>query len=107
MSEIPTTIKNKKLVQKRREQIVLAAIELFSQKGFHQTTLRDLSERSSISYGNIYDYVGSKQDIFYLIHEYLCDIAFCRLTELLNSVRDPMERLRRMIRAEFKLMDEW
>jgi NAD(P)-dependent dehydrogenase (short-subunit alcohol dehydrogenase family)/AcrR family transcriptional regulator len=107
MSIIPTTIKSKKLVKKRREQIVLAAIELFSQKGFHKTTLRDLSEKSNISYGNIYDYVGSKQDIFYLIHEYLRDIAFCRLTELVNSVRHPLERLRRMIRAEFKLMDEW
>jgi len=54
MCEIPTTNKNKKLVEKRREQIVLAAIKLFSQKGYYRTTLKDLSEAAGISYGNIY-----------------------------------------------------
>jgi len=44
MKQIPTTIKNKDLVEKRRGQIVLAAIKLFSQKGFHKTTLRELAE---------------------------------------------------------------
>jgi len=55
MTIIPTTIKSKKLVEKRREQIALAAINLFSKKGFHKSTLRELSEEAGISHGNIYD----------------------------------------------------
>ncbi len=39
-SAVPTKVKNKALVTKRREQIVLAAIELFARKGFHETNLR-------------------------------------------------------------------
>ena len=107
MSDIPTTIKNKALVEKRRGQIVLAAIKLFSKKGFHQTTLRELSDEAGVSCGNIYDYVGSKNDIFYLIHEYLCDKAFDELNRAVEMVGDPCEKLRRMIRAEFNLMDQW
>jgi len=68
MRQIPTTIKNQKLVEKRREQILLAAIRLFSRKGFHKTNLRELAEEAGLSAGNIYDYVSSKEDIFYLIH---------------------------------------
>ena len=72
---IPTKVKNKKLVEKRREQIVLAAIKLFAQKGFHKTSLRDLAEEAGISHGNFYDYIGTKQDIFFLIHEFINRIA--------------------------------
>jgi len=107
MNEIPTTIKNKALVEQKREQIVLAAIKLFSQKGFHKTTLRELSEESKISYGNIYDYVGNKNNIFYLIHEYLCEKAFYQLEWAMKEVEDPVEKLRRMVKAEFYLMDQW
>ena len=107
MDQIPTTVKNKKLVKKRREQIVRAAIELFARKGYHETTLRDLAEESEISYGNIYDYVGSKDDILFLIHQYLCDIIFEELDIAVEGVVDPLEKLRRMVRAEFNLMDNW
>ena len=107
MNQIPTTVKNQKLVKKRREQIVRAAIELFALKGYHETTLRDLAEEASISYGNIYDYVGSKEDILFLIHQYLCDIIFEELVTAVEGVNDPLEKLRRMVRAEFNLMDNW
>ena len=63
--DIPTTVKNKDLVEKRRRQIVLAAIKLFSKKGFHKTTLKELAEEAGLSHGNVYDYVGSKEDIFF------------------------------------------
>ncbi len=107
MSVIPTKVKNKELVAKRREQIVLAAIKLFSRKGFHETNLRELAEESGISHGNIYDYVGSKQDIFFLIHEFIDDIAIEENNRSTENVDDPLEKLRRMVKAEFKLMHEW
>lgn len=104
---IPTKVKNKKLVEKRREQIVLAAIKLFAQKGFHKTSLRDLAEEAGISHGNIYDYVGSKQDIFFLIHEFINKIAIEQSNRSTDNVEDPLEKLRRMVQAEFKLMHDW
>ncbi|MBW2559047.1 MAG: SDR family oxidoreductase [Deltaproteobacteria bacterium] len=107
MSDIPTTIKNEALVKKRREQIVLAAIKLFSKKGFHQTTLRDLSAEADLSSGNIYDYVGSKNDIFCLVHEYLYDKVLGKLRHVVEMKGDPCEKLRRMISVEFNLINQW
>jgi AcrR family transcriptional regulator/NAD(P)-dependent dehydrogenase (short-subunit alcohol dehydrogenase family) len=107
MNDIPTTVKNKALVEKRREQIVLAAIKLFSERGFHKTTLRELSEEAGISYGNVYDYVGSKEDILFLIHQYVCDLVFEELDNSVENIANPLEKLRRMVRAEFNLMDHW
>ena len=107
MSTIPTTIKSKKLVEKRREQIVLAAIKLFAEKGFHKTTLRELSDEAGISHGNIYDYVGTKEDIFYLLHEYMDKLATDSLCRSIEHIEDPLEKLRRMVRSEFNLMYQW
>ena len=103
---IPTTVKNKKLVEKRREQIVLAAIKLFSRKGFHKTTLRELSEKAGLSYGNIYDYVGSKEDIFSLIHDYSANLTMRALRKSIENVVDPIEKLRKIVREEFNLMNQ-
>jgi len=106
MKEIPTTIKNKELVEKRREQIVMAAIKLFSKKGFHKTNLRELSKEAGLSYGNIYDYVGTKEDILFLLHDYCAGHAMNALKDGIKDLSDPVEKLRRIIRAEFKFMDQ-
>ena len=105
--DIPTTVKNQRLVEKRRRQIVRAAIKLFSRKGFHKTTLKELAEEAGLSHGNIYDYVGSKEDIFFLIHDFLASQAMDILNRSLEDVQDPIEKLRRMVRGEFNLMDQW
>ena len=107
MKAIPTTIKNSELVEKKREQIVLAAIGLFAKKGFHRATLRDLSNESGISHGNIYDYVGTKEDIFFLLHEYMDKLATDALHRSIIDIDDPFEKLRRMVRSEFNLMYQW
>jgi NAD(P)-dependent dehydrogenase (short-subunit alcohol dehydrogenase family)/AcrR family transcriptional regulator len=107
MSIIPTTIKNKELVEKRREQIVLAAINLFAKKGFHKATLRELSEVAGISHGSIYDYVGTKEDIFFLLHEFMDKLATDALHRSMENIDDPFEKLRRMVRSEFNLMYQW
>ncbi|MFH1982628.1 MAG: SDR family oxidoreductase [Pseudomonadota bacterium] len=105
--DIPTTVKNKDLVEKRRRQIILAAIKLFSKKGFHKTTLKELADEAGLSHGNVYDYVGSKEDIFFLIHDFLAGSAMEILNRSLENIQDPIDKLRRMVRGEFNLMDQW
>jgi len=107
MRDIPTTVKNKDLVKKRRRQIILAAIKLFSINGYHKTTLKELAEEAGLSHGNVYDYVGSKEDIFFLIHDFVAGSAMELLNRSLENIQDPIDKLRRMVRAEFNLMDQW
>lgn len=106
MPKIPTSIKNEKLVEKRREQITNAAIKLFSLKGFHRTTLRDLSEEAGISHGNIYDYVGNKEDILLLIHSHIKEKSFSTI-DIAEEIKNPVEKLRRMIVDEISASYTW
>ncbi|MCW8194102.1 TetR/AcrR family transcriptional regulator [Proteobacteria bacterium 005FR1] len=57
------SVQNTSLVEQRREQICDAALELFLEKGFASTTIRDICARSGVNQASIYDYVANKHDI--------------------------------------------
>jgi AcrR family transcriptional regulator len=66
---VSTQIKNKDLVERRRKQLIAAATKVFIEKGYHQTSIRDLAKATSFSMGNLYDYIRTKEDILYLVHQ--------------------------------------
>lgn len=47
----------------RRKQIVEAAWDCFTEKGYHETTMRDVARRMNTSTGVIYRYFKSKDEI--------------------------------------------
>jgi AcrR family transcriptional regulator len=69
MREITTNIKKPELVEKRREQILQAALTLFRKNGYHGTTMRQICEKSKVNRASIYDYFGSKSDILVYIYK--------------------------------------
>jgi TetR/AcrR family transcriptional regulator, cholesterol catabolism regulator len=48
---------------KRRREIALTAMNLFSKKGFERTSVREIAEVCGIAKGSIYDYFTNKEDI--------------------------------------------
>jgi 3-oxoacyl-[acyl-carrier protein] reductase len=51
--------------------------------------------------------VGSKEDIFFLIHDFVAGSAMEILNRSIGEIQDPIEKMRRMVRGEFNLMDQW
>ncbi|MEK6752515.1 MAG: TetR/AcrR family transcriptional regulator [Chloroflexota bacterium] len=47
-----------------RVQIEDAAIELFMEKGYHATSMRQIAERTELALGGIYNHFKSKEEIF-------------------------------------------
>jgi AcrR family transcriptional regulator len=78
--EVKTATRNAALVRDRREQLIQAAVQVFGEKGFHNTTVRDIGRVSGLTQGTIYNYVRSKEDILFLV----CDRI---VSEYLHSVR--------------------
>lgn len=69
--EVPTQVKNPDLVERRRRQIVEAAAKLFIDQGFHKTTTRQIAGAAGFSIGSLYEYVASKEDVLYLVCEFI------------------------------------
>ena len=53
----------------RREQILSAARSCFTDKGFHQTTMKDIMAAAQLSAGAVYNYFESKEDIIVAMAE--------------------------------------
>jgi AcrR family transcriptional regulator len=53
----------------RREDILNASLNLFAEKGFHGTSMRDIARAADITEGLIYHYFASKRDLFRAIIE--------------------------------------
>jgi AcrR family transcriptional regulator len=48
-----------------RETIVTAALDLFAQRGYQQTTVADIAEAAEVSKGTLFAYFPSKEDIVF------------------------------------------
>jgi len=105
--DIPTSVKNLELVNKRRGQIIHAAMKLFVQKGFHKTTIRDIAKKSGLSLGAIYEYIRSKEEIVVLNQEVFLDSAGDKLRQSIEDIENPLEKLRRLIQTELQMMDRY
>ena len=54
---------------KRKAQILDAAYQVFSQKGFHLTTVADVASKAGVSYGIVYHYYRNKEELFWAVFE--------------------------------------
>lgn len=64
-----------------KETIKLKAVEIFSKKGFHGTTIRDIARTAECSLPMLYYYYNNKNDLF----EEVAYNEFIGLTERLNA----------------------
>jgi AcrR family transcriptional regulator len=104
---ISTNIKNASLVEKRRQQIFEAVVKLFSKKGYHRTTMREISKESGIALGNLYDYIATKDDILYIIQEKATEAVMQAISKSKEGDRSPAERLGDLIHSELRAMDRY
>jgi len=68
---IRTHSKDRELVNLRRKQIACRAAQQFVKKGYRLVNLRQLASVCGMSVGNLYNYVGTKRDILYLVFDYV------------------------------------
>lgn len=65
----------------RRRKLVDAAVTLFVETGYHETTTRDIAQAAGWTVGELYDFVKSKSDILYLV----CESIHHEVSELLKA----------------------
>jgi AcrR family transcriptional regulator len=94
------TIAKRKERQKEelRGKILEAAKALFIERGFEETSIRNIAEKIEYSPTTIYLYFKDKDDIFYALHQE----GFVLLNQYLRAlqnVQDPFERLKAICKA--------
>lgn len=116
IANIPTTIKNPERVAHRRAELIEVATKLFLERGFHNTSIRDIVRVCSFNIASLYMYVSSKEDILYMVAQDLMNNIARELGETVlvpGSARQSLahgfasycricDRLRRPIRLLYR-----
>ncbi len=91
---VKARVADEALVNKRRQQIVEAAVELFSDQGYYRTTVQEVAAKAGVSTGLIYQYVEDKDDILLLAILSVIEAYSREIPLALDGVDDPLERFR-------------
>jgi len=84
------------LKERRREQVLDSAKEVFSKKGFHKASISDIVQRAGIARGTFYLYFKNKRHLFNCLLESLLQELDQRIKtiELGEGSPPPLEQLR-------------
>jgi len=84
---------NDKEVQ-RKYEIGRAAAVLFHEKGYLETSLKDISEKANLSKGCIYYYFSNKHEILYFILDTYMNHLMDGLENEIKDIKDPCLKMR-------------
>jgi AcrR family transcriptional regulator len=104
--EVLASVKDERLVQKRRDQMIKGAVTLFKEKGFHRTTTREIAKAAGFSIGTLYEYIRSKEDVLYLVCDSIYDHVCERLEQDLEQKKGTLSSLKLGIGHYFRVVDE-
>jgi AcrR family transcriptional regulator len=100
----------KEIIQTKSElqdEILLAALKLFADKGYFNTSLSDIAEAANIkAISAIYQHFSNKQKIATKLYENIFDSLSISIDDIRRRNQKPSEQLRGIVDLLFRLADE-
>lgn len=100
-------IKNPDLIKTRRAQVCRAAEDLFAQKGYHKTSVRDIAQKAGISIGSLYDYIENKEDILRLLCSEFLSHLRNEVIKVLEGEEDVVRQLEGTVETMLRVVDRY
>jgi AcrR family transcriptional regulator len=82
---------------KRREQLLDRAMDLFAKQGYARATTAELAKAAGVTEPIIYRHFASKRDLFIALIERTASETLRHWEQVLASAHDPSQRLKRLI----------
>ena len=80
-----------------RQAILDSAFDLFSERGYHATTLQEVAEFAGVGVSSLYSYFPSKLHLLYAVFEPWHKDAYAQLEKRVLRLKSPRERLRAVL----------
>jgi AcrR family transcriptional regulator len=93
--------------QEVRDRIIAAAVRVFSEKGYHSSTIADVCRESGLSVGAIYTYFASKEALFLQSCDLISARGLDELAQRLAGATTTAERLTTAISLYIETIDEY
>jgi TetR/AcrR family transcriptional regulator, cholesterol catabolism regulator len=94
-----------KALPSRRDELLDLAAAMFAERGLRATTVRDIADSAGILSGSLYHHFKSKEQMAEEVLRDFLDWLFARYMEIVDTERDPLERLKGLFMASFEAIE--
>ena len=87
-------------------RILRGAAETFSQRGYHQASIRDIAAATGVSLSGLYYYFRSKEELLFLIQDHVFGEILSRARQAVGEVDSPDDQLKIFVRIHLTFFVE-
>ncbi|BBO68809.1 AcrR family transcriptional regulator [Desulfosarcina alkanivorans] len=92
--------------ERRRQQIIVAAKRVFSEKGFNKATMEDIAKEAELSPGTLYLYFKNKEELYASLSLRILQYLHIRVTHVNKETSlSPDQKLAALMEAMYDVYD--
>lgn len=84
----------------QRQDMLAAALDLFSQKGYHNVSMHEIAGQAEFAIGTLYKFFQNKEDLYRALVLEQCDRFEEALAQAMEEPEDEVEKLRNYVRTK-------
>jgi TetR/AcrR family transcriptional repressor of nem operon len=85
-----------------RHKIIEKSMQLFSVKGYFNTSIADIVKATGLTKGGLYGHFRNKQEIWYAVYDECVRIWKSAVLKGVRDIPDPLERIERVVENDMK-----
>ncbi len=86
--------------QRQRQEMLAAALELFSENGYHSVSMHQIAEKAEFAIGTLYKFFQNKEDLYKALVLEQCDHFEDAVLRAIEEPDDEIEKLRQYVRTK-------
>ena len=91
--------------ERRRQQIIVAAKRVFSDKGFNKATMEDIAQEAELSPGTLYHYFKNKEELYASLSLRILQYLKIRMEHVNAENLDPEKKLEALMEAMYDVYE--
>jgi TetR/AcrR family transcriptional regulator len=85
---------------RQRQEMLATALDLFSQKGYHNVSMHEIAEKAEFAIGTLYKFFQNKEDLYKALVLEQCDGFENALLRAIEQSEDEVEKLHNYVRTK-------
>jgi AcrR family transcriptional regulator len=85
---------------RQRQEMLAAALDLFSERGYHNVSMQQIAEKAEFAIGTLYKFFQNKEDLYKALVLEQCDQFEDAIKRSIEEPGDEVEKLRNYIRTK-------
>jgi TetR/AcrR family transcriptional regulator, fatty acid metabolism regulator protein len=92
-------------VKSRKDRIIEAALRIFAEKNFQETTIAEISKKAGVSEATVYEHFGTKEELLFAIPEKMTNESIAKAEVILPYIKGAEARIRAILQIYINLYE--